>query len=199
MSAGETMSTSSTGGQKAGNDVRPSLFPVQELLEVAELYGKGAKKYADHNWARGYEWSKSYDAMMRHAMEWWGGEEFDNGEGGTGQEHLDAVIFHALALKYFRKHFPEFDDRFKLPKRVEKKKTQELPRQVEHLNEVWMREYEWRVDRRYGLDARIYKWHDQLGPRGRGWYFRDEFRDNWLRSSENNYRRYVNNGPFTRI
>ncbi|SHT13134.1 Uncharacterised protein [Mycobacteroides abscessus subsp. abscessus] len=120
MSVGEVMTTSSTGGQKAGNDVRMSLLPVRELLEVAELYGKGAKKYSDHNWAKGYEWSKSYDAMMRHAMAWWNGEEFDNGEGGTGLEHLTAVIFHALALMYFRKHFPEFDDRFKGPKGLEK-------------------------------------------------------------------------------
>ncbi|MDM2418369.1 DUF5664 domain-containing protein [Mycobacteroides abscessus] len=185
------MSTSSTGGQKAGNDVRPSLLPVQELLEVAELYGKGAKKYADHNWARGYEWSKSYDAMMRHAMAWWGGEEFDNGEGGTGQEHLDAVIFHALALKYFRKHFPQFDDRFKGPKDV----NDLLPKRVEFLNEEWMRGYVWLG--RYGK----YVWRDyQTRP---GWY--TDASGVWDFSGENSSAEssvfsdeYSPNGPFTR-
>lgn len=112
MSAGETIHTSSTGGQKAGNNVRASLFPWHELMEAAELFGKGALKYDDHNWRKGYPWHLSFDALHRHLAAWWEGEEFDNGEGGTGQEHLDCVIFHALVLKWFRKHRPEFDDRY---------------------------------------------------------------------------------------
>ena len=198
MSAGEVMTTSSTGGQKAGNDVRMSLPPVRELLEVAELYGKGAKKYSDHNWAKGYEWSKSYDAMMRHAMEWWAGNEFDEGEGGTGQEHLDAVIFHALTLKYFRKHFPEFDDRFKIPKRPEEKLVEQVwpkvsrPREVKNLDEEWMREFEWRS--RY----LIYAWRADSGKSG--WHYRadDPGHHRWSWSSENLLTYTYNNGPFTR-
>lgn len=209
MSVGEVMTTSSTGGQKAGNDVRMSLPPVRELLEVAELYGKGAKKYSDHNWAKGYEWSKSYDAMMRHAMEWWAGNEFDEGEGGTGQEHLDAVIFHALTLKYFRKHFPEFDDRFKIPKRMENLEwapnsnvsvvvggdnpsmdSQLPPKKVDKLDEEWMRQYTWTG--RYGR----YEWRDNEITAG--WY--RQHLSSWRLSGEN----YVDpgeespNGPFTR-
>jgi Domain of unknown function (DUF5664) len=111
MSKGEVVQPSSTGGQKAGNNVRAGLLPWAELMEVAELYGQGAAKYEANNWMKGYEWSKSFDAMTRHLSESWLGNEFDDGEGGTGQEHLDCVIFHALALKYFRKHFPQFDDR----------------------------------------------------------------------------------------
>lgn len=111
VSKGEIIETSKTGGQKAANDVRVGLIPGRELLEVAELFGKGAKKYSSWNWARGYDWSLSYDALNRHLWEWWLGSEFDNGEGGTGQEHLDCVIFHALVLKYFRKHHRQFDDR----------------------------------------------------------------------------------------
>lgn len=112
MSRGEVIHTSSSGGQKAGNDVRMSLLPAEELLDVAKLFGLGAKKYSDHNWRKGFDWSLSYDALHRHLAAWWSGEEFDNGEGGTGQEHLDCVIFHALVLKWFRKHRPEFDDRW---------------------------------------------------------------------------------------
>lgn len=197
MSAGEVMTTSSTGGQKAGNDIRMSLLPVRELLEVAELYGKGAKKYSDHNWAKGYEWSKSYDAMNRHAMEWWAGNEFDDGEGGTGQEHLDCVIFHALTLKYFRKHFPEFDDRFKGPKQSEEK-TGELifpkvprPKRVDGLNEEWMREFTWNAV------AGQYKWRQQ-GDNS-AWYHRFKG-DPWRYSGENGLTpgTHSSNGPFTR-
>lgn len=111
MSANETVHTSTTGGQKAGNNVRVGLIPPEELLEVAELYGRGAAKYSDGNWRKGYPWHLSFDALCRHLFAWWSGEEFDNGEGGTGQEHLDCVIFHAFALKWFRKHRPQFDDR----------------------------------------------------------------------------------------
>jgi hypothetical protein len=198
VSVGEVMTTSSTGGQKAGNDVRMSLLPVRELLEVAELYGKGAKKYSDHNWAKGYEWSKSYDALNRHAMEWWAGNEFDDGEGGTGQEHLDCVIFHALTLKYFRKHFAEFDDRFKIPKRPEEKLGEQMwpkvsrPREVKNLDEEWMREFEWRS--RY----LIYSWRADSGKPG--WHYRADNpgHHRWSWSSENLLTYTYNNGPFTR-
>ena len=190
MSAGEVITTSSTGGQKAGNDIRMSLVPI-EILDVAELYGKGAKKYADHNWRKGYEWSKSYDAMMRHAMAWWDGEEFDNGEGGTGLEHLTAVIFHALALMYFRKNFPEFDDRFKGPKGLEKLDELAHPKQVDALNEEWMRQYVWNAK------AGQYSWR-QLGD-SFAWYYRGT--DGSLRySGENGFGlgEHSSNGPFTR-
>lgn len=111
MSTGEVINTSSTGGQKAGNQVRASLLPWEQVMDVAELYGKGAEKYDAHNWMKGYDWSLSHDALHRHLSEWWLGREFDDGEGGTGLEHLTAVVFHAFALMYFRKNFPEFDDR----------------------------------------------------------------------------------------
>ncbi|QSM04689.1 hypothetical protein PROPHIGD54-2_89 [Mycobacterium phage prophiGD54-2] len=189
MSAGEVITTSSTGGQKAGNDIRMSLVPI-EILDVAELYGKGAKKYADHNWRKGYEWSKSYDAMMRHAMAWWDGEEFDNGEGGTGLEHLTAVIFHALALMYFRKNFPEFDDRFKGPQKTAMKVGEVVfpkishPKKVDKLNEEWMRKYTWnRV-----TDDREYAWRDPDWCHSLG--------GAWLRSGEND--EPGSYGPFTR-
>lgn len=111
MSEGEVITTSAKGGQKAGNNVRMSLVPVRELLQVAELYGKGAEKYAAWNWALGYEWSKSYDALWRHMAEFWDGNEFDDGEGGTGLPHLTCAAFHIFSLLYFSKHHRDLDDR----------------------------------------------------------------------------------------
>lgn len=115
MSAGEVVHTASTGGQKAGNDVRPSLIPAVELLEVAELYGRGAKKYDAHNWTRGYDWSLSYDALQRHLAAFWSGEELDNGDGGTGLQHLSCAAFHVFTLMYFAKHHRALDDRHIAP------------------------------------------------------------------------------------
>ncbi|QSM01128.1 hypothetical protein SEA_NANOSMITE_83 [Mycobacterium phage Nanosmite] len=183
MSAGEVITTSSTGGQKAGNNVRMSLVP-KEILEVAELYGKGAEKYDDHNWMLGYEWSKSFDALNRHLWEWWSGEEFDNGEGGTGLEHLTAVVFHALALMYFRKNHPDFDDR---PHTVLAKRQQPVedttfdngdPTQTSSLKPLWTRAYTWECG---GL---TYRW-GTVGDRA-GWFFRGTLPgDEWKWSAEN--------------
>ncbi|WMI33255.1 hypothetical protein SEA_SLIMJIMMY_76 [Mycobacterium phage SlimJimmy] len=182
MSTGEVVHTSATGGQKAGNRVRMSLVPGRELLDVAELYGKGAEKYSAWNWAKGYDWSLSFDALNRHLWAWWDGEEFDNGEGGTGLEHLTAVVFHALALMYFRKHFPELDDRPNtvLARNAEAEKPEmanevSFPLRMERLTPEWTRAFTW-----YWAGTQ-YKWLD--GDRGPGWYFHSG--SQWVWSSEN--------------
>lgn len=113
----EIRSTSSTGGEKGVKPERHSLIPVEPLNEVARHYGAGAAKYADHNWRRGYEFSKSYDAMRRHESSWWGGEDIDP---ETGTSHLAAVVFHAFTLMEFMKTHPEFDDRYKAPVEIDK-------------------------------------------------------------------------------
>ncbi|WP_063042238.1 MULTISPECIES: dATP/dGTP diphosphohydrolase domain-containing protein [Nocardia] len=104
----EVRTTSSTGGQKGVKPARFDLIPPQALFAVAEHYGKGALKYDDHQWLKGYEWSKSFSAMMRHAWAFWSGEDFDP---ETGTPHMAAVNFHANALLVFMDRFPEFDDR----------------------------------------------------------------------------------------
>lgn len=104
----EVRITSETGGQKGRKPERFELLPWDSLAKVAELYAEGAKKYQDHNWRRGYDWSLSYGAMMRHAALFWEGEDNDP---ETGCNHMASVAFHALALLYFYDHRPEFDDR----------------------------------------------------------------------------------------
>lgn len=109
----EVRSVSSTGAEKGVKASRFSLLPMEALTEVANHYGVGATKYEDHNMRRGYEWSKSYDALMRHATQFWAGEDRDE---ETGSKHLSAVVFHALTLMEFMETHPEFDDRYKLTK-----------------------------------------------------------------------------------
>jgi hypothetical protein len=100
--------TSATGGQKGKKPARFDLLPAGPLWEVAEHYGKGAEKYDERNWERGYAWSLSFAAMMRHAWAWWRGEDVDPENGG---HHMAAVVFHALALLEFRTTHPGYDDR----------------------------------------------------------------------------------------
>lgn len=111
--AEEVRSVSSTGAEKGVKRARFSLLPMEALTEVANHYGVGATKYEDHNMRRGYEWSKSYDALMRHATQFWSGEDRDE---ETGSKHLAAVVFHALTLMEFMETHPEFDDRYNLAK-----------------------------------------------------------------------------------
>lgn len=109
----EVRSVSSTGGEKGTKDERFDLLPQEALVKVARHYGVGARKYAAHNWRKGYEWSKSFAAMQRHANAFWSGEDIDE---ETGSPHMAAVAFHALTLLTFMDEQPDFDDRYKADK-----------------------------------------------------------------------------------
>jgi hypothetical protein len=116
-SSEEVRSVSSTGGEKGTKLARYDLIPEFPLRMLAEHFGRGADKYDDHNWRRGYEWSKSFAAMMRHAWQFWSGEDYDL---ETGSPHLAAVMWHACCMLEFMQEFPEFDDRFKYDERVQR-------------------------------------------------------------------------------
>lgn len=102
----EVRVTSSTGGQKGSKLCRMDLIPAEPLWMLGEIYGRGAEKYDERNWEKGYQWSLSLAALMRHLNRWQQGEIIDE----DGFHHLTAVIFHAMALQYFEIHHPEFDD-----------------------------------------------------------------------------------------
>lgn len=95
---------------------RHDLIPVPALSLLARLYGKGAEKYAEHNWRKGYEWSKSYAAAQRHMQLFWDGEDIDE---EMGLPHVTCATFHMMALATFMSEHPEFDDRYKRPQPVD--------------------------------------------------------------------------------
>lgn len=105
----EERRVSSTGGEKGVKEARYDLIPVEALEKLAILYGRGAAKYEDHNWRKGYDWSKSYAALQRHANSFWRGEDIDE---EMGLPHLAAVAFHAFTLMTFMEEQENFDDRY---------------------------------------------------------------------------------------
>lgn len=113
MSTETIVTNKKTGGQKGAKEERFGLLPWDVLRDVARHYAAGAKKYPAWNWRRGYAWSLSADSLMRHFTAFWIDREWDDPE--TGTPHLAAVVFHALALMFFRAHFPALDDRPPLP------------------------------------------------------------------------------------
>lgn len=95
-----------TGAEKGSKLARFSLIPPEFLFALAEHYGKGARKYADRNWEKGYNWSLSIDALERHLNQFKMGQFYDDhtpecDEGcveHTGSHHLICVAWHACAL-----------------------------------------------------------------------------------------------------
>jgi len=95
-----------TGGAKGQKLARFDMIPPDVLWELAEHYGKGEAKYPSDenglpNWERGYSWRLSTAALMRHLCAFLKGEDTDT---ETGSSHLIAVIWHAMALRYFQIH-----------------------------------------------------------------------------------------------
>lgn len=128
----EVRRTSASGGQKGVKAAQFDQIPPLTLTRLAEHFGKGAAKYDAHNFRKGYPWSYSYNALMRHLMAFWGGEDYDvcpaDGTGckhevgqiyvtgtcfnHTGSHHLDAAMWHAHVLTIFFEEHKEYDDRY---------------------------------------------------------------------------------------
>jgi len=106
---GEVRSVSSTGGEKGTKLARFDLIPIEPLTELAKHFGRGSLKYDDHNYRKGYEWSKSYAACLRHLTQFWNGEDFDE---ETGTPHVISAAWHCFAMYEFMLHHPDFDDRY---------------------------------------------------------------------------------------
>lgn len=101
------------GGYKADNNKpRVALIPPNFVLELAALFTLGAGKYSAYNWSLGMCYSRVYDAMMRHSLKFWGGEEFDEVD---GQHHLLSVAWCACVLWVFsfadKARYEKWDDR----------------------------------------------------------------------------------------
>lgn len=106
----QRMTDATTGGQKGIKLARFDLVPARALWALAEVYGKGAVKYEDDNWRRGYPWRWSFGALMRHAWAWFRGEDNDP---ESGLPHLAHAAWHCFTLMEFGRLHPDKDDRFK--------------------------------------------------------------------------------------
>ena len=68
--------------------------PCAPLFELGAALQSGALKYGAHNWrAIGVRSSVYYNAMMRHIMSWWEGEDSDPESGMPHLMHAAACIF----------------------------------------------------------------------------------------------------------
>jgi hypothetical protein len=104
---------SETGAVKGRKLAQLGAIDPDALLDLAKLAGHGAQKYDRLNYLKGHNWSMYFDAMMRHALAFWAGEEIDP---ETGLTHMVHAAWCALALSSYFKHGIGTDDRFRLTK-----------------------------------------------------------------------------------
>lgn len=110
-----------TGGEKGSKLARMDLIPWGIVRELSEHFGRGARKYDERNWERGYKWSLSFAALHRHLEAFWSGEDIDSDpellddDGVSRSRHIVAVIWHACVLAYFSARGVGTDDRPKGP------------------------------------------------------------------------------------
>jgi hypothetical protein len=115
MDGGAVLSVDAkTGAAKGVKLARFDLVPMDALTELAEHYGKGEAKYPSDadgtpNWSKGYAWSKSTQAAMRHLAQFIGGEDVD---AETGTKHVISVMWHMAALCHYMNTSTGTDDRW---------------------------------------------------------------------------------------
>jgi hypothetical protein len=69
-----------------------SCIPPIALIYEGEVMKRGAEKYGAYNWqGTTVDCVTYYDAMMRHLMLWYTGQDNDIGPGGSGLPHLAHV------------------------------------------------------------------------------------------------------------
>lgn len=97
-----------TGGQKGSKPERFELLNWAFFAELARVADFGARKYADHNWLKGYAWSLNIGAAFRHLVRFVLGESYDP---ESRCHHLAHLAWHCMALYTFERRGLGTDDR----------------------------------------------------------------------------------------
>jgi hypothetical protein len=87
-----------------------SLISTELMTALAQVRAFGAIKYAPHNWRKGFKYSRSIDAAMRHIVAFNGGEDLDPESGLSHVIHAIACLEHLLNDTI---HHQGNDDRYK--------------------------------------------------------------------------------------
>jgi len=72
------------------------LLPWPALIQVAKVLKFGKEKYDAHNWRGGMNWSRMYDAALRHLTAFMEGEDIDQESGLHHLAHCGCCILFLL-------------------------------------------------------------------------------------------------------
>lgn len=94
-----------------------SLMPEAMMEEVAKVWTFGKKKYAAHNWTKGFAWTRPLAAALRHIFAFMRGENLDP---ESSCSHLAHAICCLSMVIHFQKYGTGTDDRYIEPNNNEK-------------------------------------------------------------------------------
>jgi hypothetical protein len=72
------------------------LLPSEAIIEIAKVLGHGAVKYGDHNWRKGFRWSRLIGALLRHIFAFIGGQDKDEESGLPHLAHAGCCLLFLL-------------------------------------------------------------------------------------------------------
>jgi hypothetical protein len=93
-----------------GDKLPLHLLSTEAMNQTAAVLKFGAQKYAEHNWRKGFTWSRPLSAAMRHITAFNAGEDKDP---ESGLSHLAHAACCIMFLLEFEKTHPHLDDRYK--------------------------------------------------------------------------------------
>ena len=108
---GEELQKNQTEGEAVRYDfmkLRWDLLPTDAIEKIIEIYTHGSIKYNDHNWRKGFHWSRCIGSLMRHLNAFNNGEDIDEDSGAL---HLSQVAWNAITLLWFQLYQKGTDDR----------------------------------------------------------------------------------------
>lgn len=94
--------------------LRMELLSVPFLEELSKALTFGANKYSDHNWRKGFLWSRLYGALLRHVTAHMAGENKDPESGLSHLAHASACL--QMLVEHEVTGIGE-DDRYVIPKK----------------------------------------------------------------------------------
>ena len=74
-------------------DSRLDLIPINALLRLSSLFGRGSKKYGENNFQLGIPFKRMFGSILRHVYQYM--------EGDRTECHLSAIAWGAFVLMFF--------------------------------------------------------------------------------------------------
>lgn len=122
------------GGLRLNNGkVRYDLLEPFAQQQKAQIFTKGARKYAPNNWLNGMDWTKCYESALRHQAAWMRGEDYDTDptcptckestkdnwicKNHTGELHSALAAWNWDAITSYYRWYPQGDNRLSLKNR----------------------------------------------------------------------------------
>ena len=84
-----------------------NLLSTEAMNQTAAVLKFGAQKYAEHNWRKGFAWSRPLAAAMRHLTAFNDGEDKDPESGLSHLAHAACCIMFLLEFEKTHQHLSE--------------------------------------------------------------------------------------------